>query len=177
MSKEISVKIDHASQEIMVLGAQMLGLKKVEGAQNSFHLPNGKTVEIRNGEVEGNFWLMGGKKVGEYTIKSQSEDENAEETIGAIRRAGLTETVATYLINDDFDVNRNVSEGTVMASRRSESISIRVGLDGLMHSDMGGFEGEACSLTMQKLLDKLPTHSVESVKPKTQPQHVVRTQE
>lgn len=176
MSKEINVKFENASQEIMVVGAEALGLAKGQ-AEGSYHLPNGQTMQITDGRVKGNFYMMGGRMLGEHKVTSSSEDGNAQETIGVIRRAGLTATVATHLVNEGFDAAHDVAQGTVSAARRDETISIRVGLDGLMHSDLGGFEGDACSMTMQKLLDKLPSHQVESETPKTQPTHVMRTQE
>lgn len=174
MSQDITVKIDHANQGIMVVGAEALGLKKA--GDNKYELPNGHVAEIAEGTVTAEFWGMSGKSIGAHKMVGGSEQSLAQETTGVIRRAGLTETVATHLINDGYETTRDVFTGEIRATRRDEVISVKVGLDGLMQSDLSGFEGDACSMTMQKLLDKLPSHTVEQMTPKVQNAKVVRTQ-
>jgi len=176
MSQTREVQVENATEEVVRKGAIAYGLRT---EKNTITIGHNKMKLTKNGKLIGDFYHindLGGKKLDCTKKGGAGEQAIGNEVIGRLVQAGTTKTIQEYLKKNAFDVTVDYFAGKLNAKRQSETVKVNITRDGKLMADMGGFKGTSCGLTIDSFLGLIGKTKTVSLKKKTTPQQVMRTQ-
>lgn len=174
MSKKIEVNIKGAKQETIMLGANGYNLD-VNMDKHTIQIGHSSFQVTKSGKLSGDFWNI--DHLGEHKLDQTNTEESIGEEIGGrLVQAGNIITLSEHLVGGGYDVHTNIFNGTLEASRigSDETIKITARRDGNIESDLNGFSGNECSLTIDAALSALGNFDILSEENKNENVKAIR---
>jgi len=172
MSKIREAKLTSVNSKTIIAGAKALGYKTTD-KMIDFGVSRGSFEVMKNGSIKGDFDYV--TKLGTVELPKDIEKRPAA-MVGILAQAGSISRIAEHLEPQGWSVEKNYSEGTLVAKRGSEQVDVRADRTGKVSSEGTNFQGNACSTVLDTFMELLGNYNVTNETSKVEPQQVIRTQ-
>jgi hypothetical protein len=168
MSAIRQAKLTNVQQSTLLRGAKALKLKTT----NSTIEVGGYTFNVtREGAIRGDYDFIhsvAGIKLPEAVANKPRA------LVGILAQSGTVEVVSDQLTNQGWAVEKNITNGALVATKGTLRIDLNIDRNGIIRQEGTNFEGTACQNTLDMLLSEVGSATITSNEMKTQPAVVVR---